>query len=360
MAYSQGGGMALRGVIPIPQSLFFVLILVLYFIDARMICTALKEAGQESKLKDTIDQAIASKSETIDAVRMALRQPCHRDAAVADVAERIVHGEAYGRIVADIITREKLSLGDGVIRYRKAIELLGGLGQEVQKRYQATGGEKKRSEFPEYKFQAVLVRRSAQFGKARLRPGYLIVSYKDQLVTQVPDLIEFTRHTGTGAAVSLWILQYNVGQGEWMAEETQVSGGELPQAVRTGLADTSSTPAQEDGDLTEHQKELKKIHRKSTGRELPAEIVAATAFINGPAQKGLVLGVFSILASVICGGMLLGPIGVVWSIRGRRRARELDGEGARISTAGLVTSIIGSLLSLSLLALLISAFEKYP
>jgi hypothetical protein len=67
----------------------------------------------------------------------------------------------------------------------------------------------------------------------------------------------------------------------------------------------------------------------------------------GIAIAGLVLGILSILSPILCGVFALpvGIAGIICSVMGRNQARE-RGLPTNLATAGLVCSIIGSVLAI--------------
>jgi hypothetical protein len=75
----------------------------------------------------------------------------------------------------------------------------------------------------------------------------------------------------------------------------------------------------------------------------------------GLAVAGLVLGIISLLAPIICGvfSLPIGIAGIICSVLGRNQARE-RGVSTSMATAGLVCSIIGTVLAV-LFAIVIGA-----
>jgi Domain of unknown function (DUF4190) len=75
----------------------------------------------------------------------------------------------------------------------------------------------------------------------------------------------------------------------------------------------------------------------------------------GLATAGLVVGIVSILAPILCGvfSLPIGIVGIILSIMGRNQARE-RGLPTNMATAGLICSIVGTVLAL-LFAILIGA-----
>jgi Domain of unknown function (DUF4190) len=75
----------------------------------------------------------------------------------------------------------------------------------------------------------------------------------------------------------------------------------------------------------------------------------------GLATAGLVVGIVSILAPILCGvfSLPIGIVGIILSVMGRNQARE-RGVPTNMATAGLVCSIIGTILAV-LFAILIGA-----
>ena len=68
---------------------------------------------------------------------------------------------------------------------------------------------------------------------------------------------------------------------------------------------------------------------------------------NGMAIAALVCGILSLLAFWACFvGILLGILAVVFGFLGRSKAREMNGNGAGMALAGLITGGLGLLVSL--------------
>lgn len=73
---------------------------------------------------------------------------------------------------------------------------------------------------------------------------------------------------------------------------------------------------------------------------------------NGLATGGLVVGIVSIVAGFFSWpGILVGIVGLILSILGKKKATELNGVGKGAAQGGLITSIIGIVIGLVIMIL---------
>jgi hypothetical protein len=83
---------------------------------------------------------------------------------------------------------------------------------------------------------------------------------------------------------------------------------------------------------------------------------------TGPARNGLgvaalVLGILAIVTSItVVGGVVLGIVALVLGIVGRKRATRGEATNGGVALAGIITGVIGALLSILLVALGAAAF----
>lgn len=81
---------------------------------------------------------------------------------------------------------------------------------------------------------------------------------------------------------------------------------------------------------------------------------------NGFAVAALVLGIVSILMFWTFGiGVVVGVLAVVFGILGRKRAKDMPGDGkAGLAMAGLITGALGVLGGIAFIVLLVAAAEE--
>ena len=85
-------------------------------------------------------------------------------------------------------------------------------------------------------------------------------------------------------------------------------------------------------------------------RPAPGSGDTAGPLRNGMGTAALVVGVLAIVTAItVFGGVLLGIIAIVLGVVGRGRANRGEASNRAVATAGIVTGVIGALLSIALI-----------
>ncbi len=74
---------------------------------------------------------------------------------------------------------------------------------------------------------------------------------------------------------------------------------------------------------------------------------------NGAGTAALVLGILSIVTGLFGIGIVLGIIGLILGIIGRKRAKRGEASNGGAALAGIVTSILGSLVSIAMIVFVV-------
>ncbi|MEP1122737.1 MAG: DUF4190 domain-containing protein [Ilumatobacter sp.] len=74
---------------------------------------------------------------------------------------------------------------------------------------------------------------------------------------------------------------------------------------------------------------------------------------NGAGTASLVLGILSIVTGLFVIGIVLGIVGLVLGIIGRKRAKRGEATNGGAALAGIITSIIGSLVSIAMIVFVV-------
>ena len=347
VVYSKGGAMALRGNLEIPQWLFILVVVGAFIAYGIDFLVGLKQKLGTIQQDQTIQVALRSNTAPGAVFKQLVDQMDQDEASVGKVASTVISGESYRDTVAQLCNTQKLSIGDAVLRYRQAIDLLRELRRRIMSQYAAADRQLNDQDLPSHQFNAVLVRDKITLGGAKFGPGEMIVSYGNHLVTDVDRLSRLADRTANDQKVPVHVLYFDPNAGEMVTRKTNMQGGSLGGGIQTMVGNAAELAP---SSVPSRPSVQAKVYRAMSGQDLPPE-VRATMVINTPARLSLAMGILSILFAVGCVAFITGPLGIAFGVMGAKKAWELNGVGAGTARAGKICSIIGIIISALVLIL---------
>lgn len=343
VAYAEGGSMALRGVLRIPQWLFLLLVAVWYAFDVHLLRRALREQRESKELDQDVVSALRQGKTPLEILSMLVARSRTEETDAADVADRILGGATYSEVIASIRQANDLDMGQAALVYKRSVDMILRMESSILDACGAQHVSTDEKGWLHPVFPAVMVHSRAVLG-SRLNLFDLIVAYNNQPVVSVDDLARLSSETGQDEKVDVTLLRFDRVSDKWVVINNRARGSGIHTKILKCFTN-SGTP--------QTSCRLREIFASESGqssfiREAPYLLltgrrVSLQELVDLPtnimAGMALYCGVCSIIVAITGISLVFAPVGIVTGLAGIKTAH-INGIGVQKAKAGVLCSII--------------------
>lgn len=214
--------------IEVSQGFFLVIIAVWYFFDIRQIIQGKKEGDLVRDIKNQAEEKLRAGVAAKDVVNQVAITMEIADENTRDAVKEILAGKDYKTIITEQIDRKQLDMGNAVLHYQAAVDLLNDLQKitkDAAKKHDIPIVEE---ELTPYFLPSVKVRKAKAVSMTkRVNKDELIFSYNDHLITTVEELAAESTQVSPENKVDLKVIFMDTNTRAWNHKTMQVKGGKL-------------------------------------------------------------------------------------------------------------------------------------